>query len=347
MSARKLKVALVGLGKQTVENHLPALMEARNACLTSVCDPDSARLEEISSLHNIRGFLSIDELIARARPEFAIIAVPHNAYLPIIERLAAAGVHILKEKPFATSMAEATRLHQLIQDTSILAMVTLVRRFHPIFSSIGQLLKRIGSVHTISGRYTMNIDRLDVGWRSNRAIAGGGAVLDMGYHTIDLLVWYFGLPSRIAAKISFLGRENQSYDVEDTATILFSYDSCDTRAPIIGTLLISRAFPEKDERLLLVGSRGTIVLRRTDITRLDASGNEIESLARKGSWLSANVDQIESFADAIDDKRRVGRPLYFPHFEHMAFVEAVYLSASTDNYINPKSLLPEFARESI
>ncbi|WP_050385850.1 Gfo/Idh/MocA family protein [Bradyrhizobium pachyrhizi] len=348
MTKRKLKVSLIGLGKQTVENHLPAIQEARNVVLDSVCDADKQLAYKISGEHNVPAFTSVEDLLRSKKPDFAILAVPHSEYLPIIKQLAQSGVHVLKEKPFAVSLAEACEIHAIVQDAGIQLAVTLVRRYHPIYLSFRQLCHRIGNIHSVEGRYTLNIARLDEGWRSKRAIAGGGAALDMGYHTVDLLVWYFGLPTRVAGKLGTSAREGQKYDVEDTAMVLFNYDKGrKMTTPIIGNLVMSRAFPAKDEQLMILGSRGSIGISRGKITRMDQTGAVVESLERQGSWLSASVDQLEYFADAITGRKKIERPLYFDHFDHVAFIEAIYSSNEQNAYVDPQKLLPPFVRAGV
>jgi predicted dehydrogenase len=343
--SQALRVSLIGLGRQTTENYIPAIAQSRNLVLDSVCDLDDATASQVGNELGVPFFGQVETLLAERNPDFAVVCVPHSAYVPIIAALAEKGVHILKEKPFARNIDEACEIHKLIERAGIILTVTLVRRFHPIYTMFPRLRKRIGNIHTIEGRYTLNIPRLDDGWRSSHSLAGGGAILDMGYHAIDLLVWYFGLPERVAARIGTRAREGQKYDVEDTAMVFFAYEEQNDAGPIMGNLLLSRAFPQKDERLLIVGSKGAVELKRGEIIRIDNDGGEVENLSRKGTWLSAAIDQLENFADTIaSTKNRRYRP-YFDHFAHMAFIEAAYLSHQRGSFVSPKDLLPRFVSE--
>ena len=75
----------------------------------------------------------------------------------------------------------------------------------------------------------------------------------MGYHLVDMLLWYFGLPDRISADMSVTARPDRAYDAEDTALVHFSYDS-----GLYGSLLLSRFLGPKSEQIRLVGSRGPV-----------------------------------------------------------------------------------------
>ncbi|WP_028479803.1 Gfo/Idh/MocA family oxidoreductase [Nocardia sp. CNY236] len=89
----------------------------------------------------------------------------------------------------------------------------------------------------------------------------------MGYHVIDLVLWYFGLPDRITADLSVAARPGREYHAEDTALVHFSYDS-----GLYGSILLSRFIGPKTEDLCLVGSKGMVHLERGRIRRLTNDG---------------------------------------------------------------------------
>lgn len=131
-------------------------------------------------------------------------------------------------------------------------------------------------------------------------MAYGGALVDMGYHYIDLLVWYFGLPDSITCKISTGNRKNQQYNVEHTAFVDFSYnDTANDNERILGSLIISRVYPEKDEYLVAYGPNGSVFVKRGELIRLDVTGHKVEHLSRLGGWPSAIIDQLEDFYEKI------------------------------------------------
>jgi predicted dehydrogenase len=221
---KPLNIIVIGLGKQCTEDHLPAIRESQLFNLVAVADPSTQRVNEITKEYAVPGYSNIDDLIKNwgSKTDVALIAVPHNEYLPIIKKLAKHKIDIIKEKPFATSIEEANILKDIVAKTNISIYVTLQRRFNPIFLSFRQLIKRVGRIYSIEGRYTLNIGHLDEGWRADKQAAGGGALMDMGYHFVDLIVWYFGLPDSLTCRLSSGNRENQKYDVEDTALLTFT-----------------------------------------------------------------------------------------------------------------------------
>lgn len=331
----KLRVAIIGCGRQNIEDHLPAVLKSKKVQLDSIFDIDTVKGDQLSQTFNIPFYSNLGTLLSERQIDIAIIAVPHNEYLPIIKQLAAAKIHILKEKPFAINLEEASQIKKIVEINNIKMMITLQRRFNPIYKSFNQLADQIGTIYNIDARYTLNINRLDEGWRSQKLIAGGGALLDMGYHIVDLLIWYFGLPDKISNINGYLNKPDQVYDVEDSSKTLFEYAK--NNKSIMGSMFISRIYPEKSEQLIVSGTDGVILLKKGHIERQDLNGNVIESLTRFGSWPSAAIEQIEYFADIIIQNKPENP--FLDHFLHQAFIEACYISSKEFTTIAPLNLL--------
>ncbi|MFX0578844.1 Gfo/Idh/MocA family protein [Nocardia nepalensis] len=328
-----LRAGVVGLGHQAVNDHLPALVASHHVELVAVCDEDPNVMREQQALHQVPGFADHRKMFEAEPLDLVVVCVPHDAGRAVIESAAEHKVHVLKEKPFATSLFEAIELAQLCERSGIELMVTLQRRFNPIYTSFPQLADQIGAPFLIDARYTVHVDDPSEGWRGQTAKAGGGCVIDMGYHLIDLLLWYFGLPDSIAAELSVGARPDRRYDAEDTALIHFSYES-----GLYGSLLLSRFIGPKTEEIRLVGSDGVVHLERGRIRRLTNSGEVIESLHREQAWPSAAACQIDYFHRVIDGTRpNLSGPA--ENLAHMAFVAACYEAARTNTHINPKELL--------
>lgn len=202
----------------------------------------------------------------------------------------------------------------------------------PIYSTFHQLYDQIGQPFLIDAAYTMSVDPA-AGWRGQRCLAGGGCIIDMGYHVIDMLLWYFGLPDRVLAQYSATARPELDYDAEDTAYILFGFDS-----GLVGTVLLSRWIPPKTEQIRVVGTRGAIVLERGRIQRLRSDGELVESLSREESWPAAATAQVDHFCRVLHGSRcNVSGP--GSHLAHAAFIDAAYASSRAGGFVNPKELL--------
>ncbi|MFD8781631.1 Gfo/Idh/MocA family protein [Kitasatospora sp. NPDC059599] len=329
----KRRAAVIGLGHQACEDHLPGLLGSGRAELAAICDSNPDILRERQKFFQVPAFTRPADLLDTVCPDFVIVAVPHHAGRAVIEECSARGVHVLKEKPFATSLAEARELTAICQAGQVELMVTLQRRFNPIYTSVVQFLDQIGTPFLIDGQYTFHTDDPGAGWRGDVKQAGGGCIIDMGYHLIDLLLWYFGLPSRVIADFSASALPEAGYDAEDTAVIQLGYES-----DLYGSVLLSRWAAPKTEKLHVVGTRGSVLLTKGHLQRLDLNGTVVEELARPHAPASASTAQIDYFCRVLDGERpNTSGPEQ--HLAHAAFIASCYESKAAGRYIDPKEML--------
>lgn len=194
----KYKVAIIGLGHQSHEDHIPALKNFSNIELVAVCDTNKKSLAMYKRENkSVAVYENILKLLKNQKLDFAIVALPHCEYYAVIKLLVERKIHILKEKPFAINLKEGYEIMKLAEKNNVQIMTTLQRRFNPIYTTFFQLIEKIGCPFYIDIRYHFYVNNPHEGWRGNRAMAGGGCLIDMGYHMIDLLIWYFGLPDKI------------------------------------------------------------------------------------------------------------------------------------------------------
>lgn len=331
----KLKVGVIGLGKQALVDHIPAIKESIDVELSGVADTDSKKVQDfLKNNKKVKGYNSFDALLKEQKPDFIVLVIPHFLHCQITIKAVENKIHVLKEKPFAVSIEEVRKIKKLADRNNISVMVTLQRRFNPIYSTFLQLIDKIGKPFYIESKYTFFTDKPYEGWRGEKELAGGGCLIDMGYHMIDLLIWYFGLPDSIFAQTSHQAKENIDYSAEDTAQVMFKYQKKD----LWGSLFVSRVVPPKQEYLTVYGTRGSIRLERGKIERYTLAGELQESLRRENSWPSAAQDQMEYFVKVIrGEKENISSPEF--HLNHLAFIEAAYKSKEKNQYINPEDLL--------
>ncbi|MEU1375526.1 Gfo/Idh/MocA family oxidoreductase [Streptomyces triculaminicus] len=332
MTVRK-RAAMVGLGGQATGDHLPGLARCHHAELAAVCDVDAGRVVAVANAHHVPGFTDVEQLLQQVRPDFVIVAVPHHAGHQVVAACAKAGVHVMKEKPFATDPHEAADLAALCDKAGIELMVTVQRRFHPVYPAALGLLDQIGPPYLVEGRYTFHCPDPAAGWRGRAKLAGGGCLADMGYHLIDLLLWYLGLPDRILATISAAAVPGAEYDAEDTALVHLAYDS-----GLYGSLLVSRSAGPKTERLAITGPHGTLAIERGVVRLTDPGGQVVESLVREPAWPCPPARLIDRFCRVLDGAAaNPSGPA--EHLPHAAFLAAAYASTATARPGVPKEFL--------
>ena len=327
-----LQICVVGLGAQNTQDHLPALMASLNVEICAVVDSDQEKVFAWSQKLNVPGFVSVDQMLSEILPEAAVVAVPHDQYLPIIVQLANHGVHILKEKPLARSFGEASDIVSLVKSSKIKLMVAVQRRFKATCRAFEENALLIGIPRILEARYTLNAGKRTVGWRANKNVSGGGCLIDMGYHIIDLLIWYFGLPDSVAAIVSCKAFPNIVYEAEDTAIIIANYK----QTGLVCNITISDCMAPKTEYLLLTGTDGSLRLERDRLILFDSNMIEVKQINIQINDFTA--DQLGHFVQVAQGRsQNPCAPEY--HMQHMAFIEACYLSASSKKYIDPHDVM--------
>jgi predicted dehydrogenase len=147
-------------------------------------------------------FASAEELLDRARPDFAIVAVPTEEHLPVAQLLAAAGVHLLVEKPLAATAEEAAAIIEAVRAAGIHAAVGHVERFNPALLALRERRAEVGEAILIATER--------VGPFPDR-VRDVGVVKDLATHDLDLVQWLGGSPvGTLAAQTAHrMGREHE------------------------------------------------------------------------------------------------------------------------------------------
>jgi predicted dehydrogenase len=114
---------------------LPGLAAADAVELVAVCDESPDLVHELSYQLHVKGYTDFREMFASEQLDLAVVCVPHHVGREVIEAAAEHGVHVLKEKPFAVSIDDARELATICDGAGIKLMVTLQRRFNPIYTS--------------------------------------------------------------------------------------------------------------------------------------------------------------------------------------------------------------------
>lgn len=172
-------------------HHARILQRHQDLGFAGAFDPAGDRYGAVDDQADVLG--SISDLVARA-PDFAIVAVPTGNHLAIVRELAAAGIHVLVEKPIAADSTEAAELIAVVSGAGLQGAVGHVERFNPALIALRAAMQNgdLGDVFSISteriGPYPARIR--DV-----------GVVKDLGVHDLDLVRWLGGAPvARLAAE---------------------------------------------------------------------------------------------------------------------------------------------------
>jgi predicted dehydrogenase len=196
-----LRAAVIGLG-MIGRHHARILQSLPGIEFAGAVDPEGDRFGAVHDPEHVHA--AIGELLASDPPDLAVVAVPTEEHLDAVGGLAAAGVHVLVEKPLAASAAEARELIDVCQTAGIQAAVGHVERFNP---ALVELRRRVAEGQ-LGEVFLVATER--VGPFPDR-VRDVGVVKDLATHDLDLIRWLGGAPiDTVAAQSAHkMGRQHE------------------------------------------------------------------------------------------------------------------------------------------
>lgn len=296
--SQTLLAGLIGLGNRG-KRHLDTINRCPSVIPAWIYDPQLADKREINGIPIIE---SIQECLDYKFVDFVILSVPHKDYIDVITQCAKLGVrYILKEKPLACSLEEAMDIGELEKSFNVRIAIAAQRRHSVAIRRLKDLLTEVGppiefSYHYYLGLGLEELNLLD--WREQRNAAGGGAVIDMGYHAIDLIAYLFGKPRDISCS---LRKPISKADVESGALVSLYYD--DT----CGTIHLERFKAPSYEELRLEWRDFSVLLNKKGLQLINSHGCQVVSQYESSEEL-LNL-QISDFINFVlfDDSQSVCR----------------------------------------
>jgi predicted dehydrogenase len=316
--AERLRWGVIGCGGIARRRTIPeGIVPAANAALAAVFDTDAGANAEVAARFGARACGSAAELLEE-RIGAVYIASPAGAHFHQALECAAAGKHVLCEKPLGLSVAEAEEMAARFRAAGLQLGTGLMMRFHSRHQAALRLVREGALGKLVYGRAQLSCwyPPIEGAWRQDPASGGGGSLIDMGGHAIDLLETFFGPAVTVCC---FTGNLVHSYRSEDSAAVLLKFAG--------GALAAVDAFfciPDASSlnALEIYGSSGSIVAKGTigqgdrgEMTALlerDAGGYDaVQRRAGNGGMpiepapVNTYRAEIEAFSAAVLEGRPV------------------------------------------
>jgi myo-inositol 2-dehydrogenase/D-chiro-inositol 1-dehydrogenase len=247
-----VRVGAIGCGSIARAVHLPVLTRMTGVVITALADPDQASLAAAGRLApNAARCRDADELLARDDVDAVLVTAPSGLHAELAVGVADAGRHLYLEKPLATSLADGERVVAAARAAGIVAAIGFNRRFHPAIRRARAVVRAggIGRVSHVRTTFTDPGQSLPA-WKLARA-EGGGALLDLASHHVDLLRFLLDAEVEdVAATVS------SSRSEHDGATLRMGLSDGAEAQIEVGFR------PPQEDVLELVGSLGSIRIDR-------------------------------------------------------------------------------------
>lgn len=229
----------------------------------AIQDPDAGRLRELAAQYpDLATFTDYEALIETAGLEAVVISTPTYLHATQGRMALARGIHALVQKPMARNGAEADALLDTAAESTARLLVDYSYRYTPAAQAARAVIEagRLGTLRSVHACFH-NIWGPQGGWFFDRDRAGGGALMDLGVHMIDLPLYLLGFPAAaITAAYLWRGGGPPGTEVEDFATLTGTIAG----APFHCEVSWQVPLPQTDIRLTLYGTEGTLTWHNSD-----------------------------------------------------------------------------------
>lgn len=337
----KIKWGVIGSGGIAQRRTIPeGIVLAGHAQLAAVYDINLEVNKAITQKFKAKAVDSIQELVD-SDIDAVYIASPVNVHLEHAIASARAKKHVFCEKPLGMSVEEAEAMIKICQHEGVYLGTGLMMRFLAQHQAALKLIQEGKLGKPVYGRAQLSCwyPPIEGAWRQNPAVGGGGSLMDMGSHCIDLLEMFFGPVKSVSC---FISNSIHSYKSEDAAIVSLTFKN-----GALATVDSCFCIPDNSSKniLELYGSKGSILAKGTigqgasgemtaflegdageyDASQVRASG---EGLAINPEPVNTYLAEIEEFSCAILEKRE---PLNNAEIglQNQKVITACYVSAKT------------------
>jgi glucose-fructose oxidoreductase len=279
----KLGVALVGLGGYSSRQLAPALLDTEYCYLAGIVTGTPSKEKEWMDKYNIPkqnvyNYENFDDIASNDAIDIVYVVLPNSMHADFSIRAAKAGKHVICEKPMAVSVAECDAIIKACKEEGVKLSVGYRMQSDPYTNEIKRLVKEkpFGDIHYVSSDAAYISQGNPNQWRLNRALSGGGALVNMGVYAIQSNIYGTGNnPTSVSAQ-EFSTRPDYFKDTDETITAQMEFPS---------------------------GVTGTI------FTSHNASANRLFVNFRRG-W--AELNPCNTYGP-LEGKTSEGKEIKFPH----------------------------------
>ena len=350
---KKIKIAVIGTGSIS-HSHIQAYLKNESVELYAFCDIDEQVLKAAGEKYGVTRLYTDEAEMLRALPEIDAVSVCawNSAHAPCSIMALEAGKDVLCEKPMALNAQEAQKMLDTAKKCGRKLMIGFVRRFGNDTEVIQDFLRAgtLGDIYFAKATY-LRRNGNPGGWFGDKSRSGGGPLIDLGVHVIDLTRYLMGNPKPVSvygATFKKLGnrsglKEKVQYssvsksekdicDVEDFATALVRYDN--------GAVLSVEAsfclnLKQDVGKVELFGEKGGLSLDPSLEIHTDNCGYLTNITLNKSTALDFNglfEREINYFVDALVNDKDV-LSIAEDGVTIMKMLDAIYKSAETGNEV--------------
>ena len=347
----KIKWGIIGCGGIADRRTLPGMMLSDKVEIVAVMDANGEVAEKCKEKYGAKyAFTKYEDVLAVDEIEAVYIASPVFFHKEQAIAAANAKKHILLEKPVALTVADGEEIKKVCEANNVKISIGFLMRFHGYHQRIKEIIAegKIGDIVSMRGQFTCWYPDIEGAWRQKKATSGGGALVDMGIHVIDLMHHITGLKAVEVA--AFNQTQTFGYEVDDSSNLIMKMDNGSV-AYVDSNFNIPDA--ASVAKLEIYGTKGSIVATGTlaqdevgnvdilisdDNLEYDASQarGELSAMSLEGTPLgNMYTKEVEGLCDAIANNTEVPVTIDSAIYDQRV-IEAAYKSSEEKKFITVK-----------
>ncbi|MBI4531345.1 MAG: Gfo/Idh/MocA family oxidoreductase [Candidatus Latescibacteria bacterium] len=320
----EIRVGMVGAGGMG-SHHAREILRRDDARIVAMCDISEEALDRLTqtigaAADGVSRYTSLEAMLTHEQLDAVVVTTPHTEHAGHVRACLKAGLHVLVEKPMATTAKDARDFIAWAEDAQKVLAIGYQRHGEGKFIKVRELLQNgaigdIRLVHVLISQDALDVFRPGASWRADPALSGGGHVMDTGSHINDILFWTTGLePKRVQA---FINQEGTLVDVNTAVVVEFTNGA-------VGTLAYTSMSPEWREEFTFYGTEGMMRFGAAEPLQVNRKGEDIVLPRTPGR----GKPPLQNFIDAIYGKAEVQAPPICG-LRVAQLTEAVYASAKS------------------
>ena len=251
----------IGCGEVTEKKSGPAFNEVPGSSVVAVMSRNEAKAKSYAKRHNIkRWYTDPQELIDDPNVNAVYIATPPSSHATFAIMAMKAGKPVYIEKPLAASYEDCARINRISEITGVPCFVAYYRRYLPYFQKVKSIINSgtIGTIVNVQIRFSVPPrdldyqDTLNLPWRLQPDIAGGGYFYDLAPHQLDLLQDIFGVITRAHG---YCSNRAHLYKAEDSISASFFFEN---GLPGSGSWCFVGHQSAKEDCIEVIGDKGML-----------------------------------------------------------------------------------------
>jgi predicted dehydrogenase len=331
-----MKIAFAGAG-YIINIHAKAAKAQKDVELAAVVEKYSDKAAALAKKFRIKSqYETVEQMLKTGNVDVLVIGTPNFLHAPQAIAALKAGVHVMVEKPMAINTREAEKMMEASLKSGAKLMVAHCWRFDQDVLWLKARSKKLGKIIRTKG-IGVHTHWGPSGWFTQKQLAGGGALADMGIHALDTARFLLGDPKPVSVYAK-IGTYYKDFDVDDTGTIIVEWDNGATSFIESGWWQPHADGPEAATQLY--GAQGFGQLFPTQLELPNAKAQKVEvvksgfKFPRKEHCPQSMYDaQMSHFVDCIR-KNKTPVPGGLEGLTNMKIVDAAYRSTKSGKVVN-------------